>query len=96
VIPERDPEQNETRTLHSLVNFANQRVVEIGCGDGRLTRRYAAPTREVAAIDTEPEPLTAAVENSQSLPQVRYIQAQAESLPFPSDRFDLAILAWSL
>jgi tRNA G46 methylase TrmB len=32
-----DPENNETRALLDLVNFTNKRVLEIGCGDGRLT-----------------------------------------------------------
>lgn len=97
MIPERDPEENETRNLHSSVNFANLRVLEIGCGDGRLTRRYAGLTRHVAAIDPDPARLTAAIENgAPSLTRLNFVQAQAEALPFQAERFDLAILAWSL
>jgi ubiquinone/menaquinone biosynthesis C-methylase UbiE len=83
--------------LHNLVNFANLNVLEIGCGDGRLTRRYAALTRQVAAIDPDPVRLTTAVENwPTSLAHVNLIQAYAEALPFRSEKFDLALLAWSL
>jgi len=97
MLPERDPEGNETRNLHNLVHFANLRVLEIGCGDGRLTRRYAALTRQAAAIDPDPARLTTAVENNpSSLAGVNFVQAQAEALPFQAERFDLAILAWSL
>jgi ubiquinone/menaquinone biosynthesis C-methylase UbiE len=97
VIPERDPEGNETRHLHNLVKFANLSVLEVGCGDGRLTQRYAAFPRQIAAIDPDPVRLTTAVESSPaSLTHVNYVQAHAEALPFQSDIFDLAILAWSL
>jgi len=97
LIPDRDPEGIETRHLHNLVNFANLRVLEVGCGDGRLTRRYAALTGQIAAIDPDPVRLTTAVENgTAALTQVTFVQAHAEALPFHSERFDLAILAWSL
>jgi 2-polyprenyl-3-methyl-5-hydroxy-6-metoxy-1,4-benzoquinol methylase len=46
-----DPENNETRALFDLADFAGQRVLEIGCGDGRLTWRYAGRAAPVTAID---------------------------------------------
>jgi cyclopropane fatty-acyl-phospholipid synthase-like methyltransferase len=46
----RDPEQAETRAIHELVEFAGMDVLEVGCGDGRLTWRYAERTRSVLAI----------------------------------------------
>jgi ubiquinone/menaquinone biosynthesis C-methylase UbiE len=97
VIPERDPEGIETRCLHNAVDFTNLRVLEVGSGDGRLTRRYAASTRQVAAIDPDPIRLRKTTESGlTALTQVRFIQAHAETLPFQSETFDLAILAWSL
>jgi len=36
-----DPEGNETLALFDLVQLDGREVLEIGCGDGRLTRRYA-------------------------------------------------------
>jgi len=32
-----DPENNETRALFDLANLSGKHVLEIGCGDGRLT-----------------------------------------------------------
>ena len=32
-----DPENNESRALFDLVDFSKQYMLEIGCGDGRLT-----------------------------------------------------------
>ena len=36
-----DPENNESRVLFNFAHFHNKHVLEIGCGDGRLTWRYA-------------------------------------------------------
>jgi 2-polyprenyl-3-methyl-5-hydroxy-6-metoxy-1,4-benzoquinol methylase len=46
-----DPENNETRALLDIVNFNGQHVLEIGCGDGRVTWRYADKAARVTAID---------------------------------------------
>ena len=46
-----DPENNETRALLDAVNFNGQHVLEIGCGDGRVTWRYADQASHVTAID---------------------------------------------
>ena len=96
-IPERDPEGNEPRHLHPLVNFAHRRVLEIGCGDGRLTRRYADATAQVAAIDLDSARLAAAlVTGVPASTHVNFMQADACALPFPAERFDVTLLAWSL
>ena len=47
-----DPEGNETDALLDLVNLDAREVLEIGCGDGRLTWRYADRAAHVTAIDT--------------------------------------------
>src|SRR5258708_8190640 len=61
----RDPEQAETRAIHRLIDFWGADVLEVGCGDGRLTWRYAERTRSVLALD----PATAAIEHARaSLP----------------------------
>jgi cyclopropane fatty-acyl-phospholipid synthase-like methyltransferase len=36
-----DPENNELRALIKIADFKEKHVLEIGCGDGRLTWRYA-------------------------------------------------------
>ena len=40
-----DPEETETRVLHELIDFTGKDVLEIGCGDGRMTWRFASPPR---------------------------------------------------
>lgn len=46
-----DPDGHETRALHSLVDFRDKDVIEIGAGDGRMTWRYADAARSVIALD---------------------------------------------
>lgn len=95
---QHDPEGVETQYLYDVANLADARVLEIGCGDGRLTWRYAAFARRVTATDPDPTRLLAA--RRECLPGLRsslsLAQVKAEALPFPNATFDLAILAWSL
>ncbi len=46
-----DPQGNETRAIRELVDFSRKDVLEIGCGDGRTTWRYADVTSSVTALD---------------------------------------------
>jgi 2-polyprenyl-3-methyl-5-hydroxy-6-metoxy-1,4-benzoquinol methylase len=49
-----DPEGEEIAALAAFVpTLDGARVVEIGCGDGRLTRRYARRAASVLAIDPD-------------------------------------------
>ena len=44
-----DPEGNEIRALFDLVNRTGRDVLEVVCGDGRLTWRYADNVSHVRA-----------------------------------------------
>ena len=46
-----DPEGVETRVVHDLIDFSAKNVLEIGCGDGRLTWRFADAAASVLAFD---------------------------------------------
>ena len=94
---QRDPEQNETKYLHKLVNFTNKRVLEIGCGEGRLTWQYAGEARSTIGIDVDSDALRVAVFDRPSALQrkVWFSVAQSEQLPFSSSMLDIAIFAWS-
>jgi len=95
-----DPENNETRMLFELVDFIGQHVLEIGCGEGRLTWRYAGRAAHVTAID----PYSASIARArQNLPPE--LQGRVEFHPIAFEDFaaasepaifDIAILSWSL
>lgn len=93
-----DPEGIETKNLHDFADLANAHVLEIGCGDGRLTWRYAASAGHITGIDPNANLLAMAryVHPPALRSSLTFAQASAETLPFPSQTFDLTILAWSL
>ena len=94
----KDPEQNETKTLHRFADFAGRRVLEIGCGEGRLTWRYAGASLSTVGIDTAKDALRVArIDRPSDLAdKVHFANAHAEHIPFHKETFDIAILAWSL
>ncbi len=94
----KDPEGNETRQLHKFADFAGRRVLEIGCGEGRLTWRYASASLSTVGVDPVMDALrVASIERPFDLhPTVHFANAEAEHLPFRKGTFDLAVLAWSL
>jgi ubiquinone/menaquinone biosynthesis C-methylase UbiE len=93
-----DPEGTETRTLHKLVDFAGKDVVEIGCGDGRMTWRYAELARSVLGLDPNEARITEALEQTPEILQatVTFRAGDVQSVGLPDHGFDVAILSWSL
>lgn len=98
ILMQRDPEQTEVRNLQAIADFKDAHILEVGCGDGRLTWRYAHHTHQVTAID--PNPLRLAIALRTCPPSLRntvtFLRSEAERLPFADYTFDGALLAWSL
>ena len=93
-----DPEDNETRTLHALGDFSGKRVLEIGCGDGRLTWRYADRAASVIAIDPDADDIAAAREDcpERLRDHIEFRVSRIEEFEPPEELFDIVLLAWSL
>jgi ubiquinone/menaquinone biosynthesis C-methylase UbiE len=94
---QKDPERNETKYLRRYADFAGKRVLEVGCGDGRLTWRFAAACRQVIGIDLDWDGLrVASIERASDLEHVvAFAEADSTCMPFPAGAFDMAVLAWS-
>jgi ubiquinone/menaquinone biosynthesis C-methylase UbiE len=94
---EKDPERNEFRELLRAADLSGKRILEVGCGDGRLTWGYADRAHRVAAVDLDHDSLrVATVERPDDLERsVAFARADAIHLPFRENLFDAAILAWS-
>ena len=93
----KDADGNERKFLHRYAEPNGRTVLEIGCGDGRLTWRYAGDAKRVVGIDLESAELRVAVIERPSDLERRaaFLQANSLRLPFADRSFDLAIFAWS-
>ena len=83
-----DPEGTERGHLLRMVDLADARVLEIGCGNGRVAAHYAEPAALAVGIDPD-RPEIADV-------PLLGVQATALALPFRKHCFDTALLGWSL
>ena len=98
MVVDRDPEQVETGVIHALVDFSGKDVLEIGCGDGRLTRRYADRAASVLAIDPEEDDIAAAQASTPEALQsiVIFQAADVTQFDLPRSAYDVVLASWSL
>ena len=98
MIGKTDPEGVETRAVHGLVDFAGKDVVEVGCGDGRLTWRFADAASSVLAFDPgETEIATAREQTPAALRgRVTFQVADMASIALAAGAYDVGVLSWSI
>ncbi len=73
------------RALSELAAQPGERILDLGCGDGQLTQRIAAPGASVIGIDSSPAMVTAARGRG-----VKADKGPAEKLPYPDHTFEAA------
>jgi ubiquinone/menaquinone biosynthesis C-methylase UbiE len=94
-----DPERNELRALKEVGTWRDKKVLEIGCGDGRLTLRLAILRPKLThAIDPNPDLIRLARKNlpSELSKEIRYKVGSAGKLKYPSKSFDIVVFSWVL
>lgn len=67
------------------------RVLELGCGYGRVMQRLAPNVRSIIGIDTAVESLALAQRRLADMTNCRLLQMNAVKLAFRDDAFDIAI-----
>ncbi len=93
-----DPEGAHLAALHRLVDFRGRGVLELGCGEGRLTLGIAPDAASVLAFDPDAEAVGRA---RQLLPaelaeRVAYRVASGKEIELEPLSFDLVVFSWSL
>ena len=83
-------------TLSKILQFADirdQEVLEIGCGDGRITTQLIGKAKKLVAIDPEAANIAEAKE---TMDGVGLRIGSGECLEFPSESFDVILFTLSL
>lgn len=87
---------DESRVLEELVPLAGRRIIELGCGDAKVSRDALLrhPDCRITALEVD------AVQHAKNLakPQqgITFVAAGAEAVPCPDAAFDLALMLKSL
>jgi ubiquinone/menaquinone biosynthesis C-methylase UbiE len=93
-----DPAGMETHVIHRLIDFSSAKVLEVGCGDGRLTWLYAHDAASVTALDPNKESIKQARKSAPKdlRSRVKFRAADITTCTLPEAAFDIAVLSWSL
>jgi ubiquinone/menaquinone biosynthesis C-methylase UbiE len=93
-----DPEGVEIKVVKKYISFNKKDVLEVGCGEGRLTFQYAQQARSVTAIDPSQKSILSARKKTPKtlVGIVKFRVGRGEDLDFPNESFDLVFFTWSL
>jgi predicted RNA methylase len=93
-----DPEGAHLAALRRLGDFRDQRVLEMGCGDGRLTVGIAADAASVLAFDPDAEAVAKARRflPAELADRVAYRVVSGKAIEIEPGSFDLVVFSWSL
>jgi len=90
---ELDKEKIEIGMIERLADLKGDRVLEVGCGNGRLTLLIAGKSGELVAIDPDDASIAEARRNIRG---VDFRIGSGEALEFEDESFDLIIFTMSL
>ncbi len=95
---EIDPEGTEMRAVSRLTSLRGKEVLEVGCGDGRMTFKFAGGAARVVAVDPSRGSIAAAKQRTPHnlAGRVSFRVGRGEELPFDDGSFDLVFMTHSL
>src|ERR1700738_9726 len=93
-----DADGSERRVIHELVHFSGKDVLEIGCGNGRVTWCYADCAASVLAVDPREKDIEQARQQTPEAlrSRVTFVNADATTLDLPVRAFDVAVFSRSI
>jgi ubiquinone/menaquinone biosynthesis C-methylase UbiE len=93
-----DREAAESAALRAIEKLDGARVLEVGCGDGRLTLGYARAALSVLAIDSSEQAIAKARDAvpADLAARLRFEVGSALDLDEPAASFEVALFSHSL
>ncbi|HUG06138.1 MAG: class I SAM-dependent methyltransferase [Chloroflexota bacterium] len=94
----RPPPVDELREYGGLGLIRRKRVIDIGCGDGRMALGCAPYASEVVGVDPDPGAIRLARAKARELgaANATFKVGVAQELPFADEHFDVVVLSWTL
>ena len=98
ITPRLDADGSEHRAIHELVDFSGKDVLEIGCGNGRVTWWYADSAASVLAVDPRAKDIDEARRQTpESLRgHVTFVAADVAVLELSAAAFDVVLFSRSI
>jgi len=90
-----DPDNLELKHIKQIAKIKNKTILEIGCGNGRLTRILAKYAKKIIGIDNDPR----MIKHAKSITKrknVSFKLMNALNLRFKPRSFDVIIFTWCL
>ncbi|HEY7561466.1 MAG TPA: methyltransferase domain-containing protein [Gaiellaceae bacterium] len=96
--PVLDPEGAHLGSLRRLAGFDGRSVLEVGCGDGRLTAGLAEEAASILAFDADADAVAAARARlaAERAAHVSFRLGSARQIEIPRTQFDIVVFSWSL
>jgi ubiquinone/menaquinone biosynthesis C-methylase UbiE len=93
-----DPEGAHLASLRRMADFGDASVLEVGCGDGRLTAGFLEQAATVFAFDPDPDAVAAAQDAmpGDAAERVTFRVGSARQIEIPRTQFDIVVFSWSL
>lgn len=88
----------EVRLVERYASLRGCRILEIGCGDGRLTRELARLASSVVAVEPDSETVVGARRAfaAEGIDNVSFRVGSAGSIRAGARAYDVALFSWSL
>jgi len=87
------PYESDLPKIEEFIQLHGKTLLEIGCGDGRLTALLAGKAEAITAIDPDENSIEAARRNIKG---VSFLVGSGEDLDLANETFDIVLFSYSL
>jgi len=90
-----DPEGKEIKTILSQAQFKGKRVLELGCGTGRLTGKLAKHCKTLVSVDHNEDSIEYCKGKFKKAKNITFVNTSVKELKnLPHKEYDIILSAW--